>query len=41
MISHAMVLASVSLVEPMVNDPAARAATKGVPIAADGPMTVR
>jgi hypothetical protein len=41
MIIQATVLASVPLVDPMVNDPAARAATKGVPIAADGPMTVR
>jgi hypothetical protein len=41
MIIQATVLASVSLVDPTVNDPAARAETKGVPIAADGATTVR
>jgi hypothetical protein len=41
MIIQATVLASVSLVDSMVNDPAARAETKGVPIAADGATTVR
>jgi hypothetical protein len=41
MIIQATVLASAPLVDSMVNDPAARAETKGVPIAADGPTTVR
>ncbi len=41
MIIQAMVLASVPLVDWMVNDPAPRAETKGVPMAADGPTTVR
>ena len=41
MIIQATVLASASLVDSMVNDPASREETKGVPIAAEGPTTVR